>query len=80
MWCCKKNKKLMVCIPAVDLLFTYKFLSLMMQWIDGALSRGEKVEFFHDEFRCPVYVMDVVTIILALINKWNSSMEVCALN
>lgn len=46
--------------------------SLPIQWIDRALSRGEKVECFHDEFRCPVYVMDVVTIILALINKQNS--------
>lgn len=44
----------------------------MMQWIDGVLSRGDKVEFFHDEFRCPVYVKDVVAIILAVTNKWIS--------
>ncbi|KAK9273404.1 hypothetical protein L1049_018214 [Liquidambar formosana] len=46
--------------------------SLPIQWIDGVLSRGDKVEFFHDEFRCPVYVKDVVTIILALTNRWIS--------
>uniref|UniRef100_A0A6N2MGV5 RmlD-like substrate binding domain-containing protein n=1 Tax=Salix viminalis TaxID=40686 RepID=A0A6N2MGV5_SALVM len=44
--------------------------SLPIQWIDGVLSKKEQVEFFHDEFRCPVYVNDVVTIILSLINKW----------
>lgn len=46
--------------------------SLPIQWIDGVLSRGDKVEFFHDEFRCPVYVKDVVNIILAVTNKWIS--------
>ncbi|KAJ6679633.1 putative proteinD(P)-BINDING ROSSMANN-FOLD SUPERFAMILY PROTEIN [Salix purpurea] len=44
--------------------------SLPIQWIDGVLSKKEQVEFFHDEFRCPVYVKDVVTIIMSLINKW----------
>ncbi|KAK1266893.1 hypothetical protein QJS04_geneDACA000473 [Acorus gramineus] len=44
--------------------------SLPIQWIDGVLSRGEEIDFFHDEFRCPVYVKDVVDIILALIRKW----------
>lgn len=43
-----------------------------MQWIDRVLSKGEKVEFFHDECRCPVYVRDVVKIILALTNRWLS--------
>lgn len=43
-----------------------------MQWIDGVLSKGNTVEFFHDEFRCPVYVKDVVSIILALSKKWIS--------
>lgn len=46
--------------------------SLPIQWIDGVLSKGEKVEFFHDEFRCPVYVKDVVAIILALTSRWIS--------
>lgn len=44
----------------------------VMQWIDGVLSRGDKAEFFHDEFRCPVYVKDVVTIIQALTSRWIS--------
>ncbi|KAF8027015.1 hypothetical protein BT93_E0056 [Corymbia citriodora subsp. variegata] len=46
--------------------------SLPIQWIDGVLSRGDKAEFFHDEFRCPVYVKDVVTIIQALTSRWIS--------
>ncbi|XP_057980811.1 uncharacterized protein LOC131166356 isoform X2 [Malania oleifera] len=46
--------------------------SLPIQWIDSVLSRGDKIEFFHDEFRCPVYVKDVVTLILALMNRWMS--------
>ncbi|XP_020210635.1 methionine adenosyltransferase 2 subunit beta isoform X2 [Cajanus cajan] len=46
--------------------------SLPIQWIDGSLAKGEKVEFFHDEFRCPIYVMDLVSIILALTNQWIS--------
>jgi dTDP-4-dehydrorhamnose reductase len=49
--------------------------SLPIQWIDGVLSNGEPVEFFHDEFRCPVYVKDVVAIILTLINKWISEQK-----
>ncbi|XVF22601.1 hypothetical protein REPUB_Repub12eG0185400 [Reevesia pubescens] len=44
--------------------------SLPVQWIDGALSKGDKLEFFYDEYRCPVYVKDVVATILTLIDKW----------
>lgn len=44
----------------------------MMQLIDSVLLKGDKVDFFHDEFRCPVYVRDVVKIILALTNRWLS--------
>ncbi|XP_024020373.1 methionine adenosyltransferase 2 subunit beta [Morus notabilis] len=40
-----------------------------MQWMDGVLSKGNTVDFFHDEFRCPVYVKDVVSTILALSEK-----------
>ncbi|XVF73249.1 hypothetical protein PTKIN_Ptkin12aG0186400 [Pterospermum kingtungense] len=46
--------------------------SLPIQWIDGVLSKGDKVEFFNDEYRCPVYVKDVVSVILILIDKWLS--------
>ncbi|OMP00503.1 dTDP-4-dehydrorhamnose reductase [Corchorus olitorius] len=46
--------------------------SLPVQWMDGVLSKGDKVEFFYDEYRCPVYVKDIVTIILTLIDKWLS--------
>ncbi|MBA0617330.1 hypothetical protein Godav_026788 [Gossypium davidsonii] len=46
--------------------------SLPIQWIDGVLSKGDKVEFFYDEYRCPVYVKDVVAIIRTLIDKWLS--------
>lgn len=40
--------------------------------MNGVLSKGDKVDFFHDEFRCPVYVKDVVAIITSLTNKWIS--------
>ncbi|MCH94693.1 methionine adenosyltransferase 2 subunit beta-like, partial [Trifolium medium] len=43
--------------------------SLPIQWIDGALSKRETLEFFHDEFRCPIYVKDLVTVILALTSQ-----------
>ncbi|XP_078427457.1 NAD(P)-binding Rossmann-fold superfamily protein isoform X2 [Wolffia australiana] len=43
--------------------------SLPLQWIDSTLSRGHEVEFFYNEFRCPIYVKDVVNIILILIKK-----------
>lgn len=46
--------------------------SLPIQWIDGVLSKGNTSEFFHDEFRCPVYVKDVVAAILALSKRWIS--------
>ncbi|EEF50486.1 methionine adenosyltransferase 2 subunit beta [Ricinus communis] len=46
--------------------------SLPIQWIDSVLSKGEQIEFFHDEFRCPVYVKDVVAVILSLTNRWIS--------
>ncbi|XP_050237297.1 uncharacterized protein LOC126686998 isoform X2 [Mercurialis annua] len=50
--------------------------SLPIQWIDSVLAKGERVEFFHDEFRCPVYVKDVVAIILSLTNRWISGYPV----
>ncbi|KAK8963197.1 hypothetical protein KSP40_PGU012977 [Platanthera guangdongensis] len=40
--------------------------SLPIQWINSVLSCGKEVEFFHDEFRCPVYVKDVVSVISTL--------------
>lgn len=43
-----------------------------LQWIDEALSRGDQVDFFYDEFRCPIYVNDVVNVILALSERWIS--------
>ncbi|KAH9303280.1 hypothetical protein KI387_014863, partial [Taxus chinensis] len=46
--------------------------SLPVQWIDGVLSNDKEVEFFNDEFRCPVYVKDIVNVIESLIRKWNS--------
>ncbi|XP_058744042.1 uncharacterized protein LOC131616666 [Vicia villosa] len=46
--------------------------SLPVQWMDGVLSKSETVAFFHDEFRCPIYVKDLVAIILALTNQWIS--------
>lgn len=46
--------------------------SLPVQWMDSVLAKGEAMDFFHDEFRCPVYVKDLVTIIWILTNRWIS--------
>ncbi|CAD6241582.1 unnamed protein product [Miscanthus lutarioriparius] len=46
--------------------------SLPIQWMDGVLSQGQQVEFFNDEFRCPVYVKDMVDVILSLTKTWLS--------
>lgn len=48
--------------------------AFLLQWIDGVLSRGGVTHFFYDEFRCPVYVKDLVNIILALTEIWISGM------
>lgn len=39
------------------------------QWMDGVLSSGEGGDFFEDEYRCPVYVKDVVQAIQLLMEK-----------
>ncbi|XP_015948176.1 uncharacterized protein LOC107473144 [Arachis duranensis] len=46
--------------------------SLPIQWMDGVLAKGEEVQFFHDEFRCPIFVKDLVNMILALTRLWIS--------
>ncbi|KAI3756870.1 hypothetical protein L1987_56694 [Smallanthus sonchifolius] len=46
--------------------------SLPIQWMDGVLAKGQEAEFFHDEFRCPVFVKDVVNIIQILTDRWIS--------
>ncbi|GJZ11020.1 NAD(P)-binding Rossmann-fold superfamily protein [Tanacetum coccineum] len=43
--------------------------SLPIQWMDSVLAKGQQTDFFHDEFRCPVYVKDVVNIIQILSNR-----------
>lgn len=43
-----------------------------IQWMDSVLAKGEETTFFHDEFRCPVYVKDVVNIIQILADRWIS--------
>lgn len=48
---------------------------MLAQWIDSVLSKGDEVEFFNDEFRCPVYVKDVVKIIQAISHRWLSGMK-----
>lgn len=52
-----------------------KVLDIWMQWMDGVLSQGQHVEFFNDEFRCPVYVKDMVDVILSLTKTWLSGMS-----
>ncbi|KAK9749364.1 hypothetical protein RND81_02G120800 [Saponaria officinalis] len=46
--------------------------SLPIQWIDSVLAKGIPVDFFYDEFRCPVYVKDVVAVVIALASRWVS--------
>uniref|UniRef100_A0ACD5ZCN5 Uncharacterized protein n=1 Tax=Avena sativa TaxID=4498 RepID=A0ACD5ZCN5_AVESA len=46
--------------------------SLPIQWMDDVLSKGQEVNFFNDEYRCPVYVQDMVDVILSLTNSWLS--------
>ena len=46
----------------------------MMQWIDSVLAKGETIQFFYDEYRCPVYFKDLVHIIQALSIRWISGL------
>lgn len=46
--------------------------SLPIQWMDSVLGKGQETDFFHDEYRCPVYVKDVVNIIQLLTDRWIS--------
>ncbi|VAI51894.1 unnamed protein product [Triticum turgidum subsp. durum] len=46
--------------------------SLPVQWMNSVLSQGQQVDFFNDEYRCPVYVKDMVDVILSLIKSWLS--------
>ncbi|KAK4371935.1 hypothetical protein RND71_007319 [Anisodus tanguticus] len=48
---------------------------LPVQWMDSVLAKGDAMDFFHDEFRCPVYVKDLVTIVWTLTNRWISERE-----
>ncbi|XP_073027753.1 uncharacterized protein [Primulina eburnea] len=45
---------------------------LPIQWMDSVLAKGEALDFFHDEFRCPVYVKDLVNVTRILIERWIS--------
>ncbi|KAL1213625.1 hypothetical protein V5N11_000694 [Cardamine amara subsp. amara] len=44
--------------------------NLPVQWIDSSLKKGDTIDFFHDEYRCPIYVKDLVSITLRLIDRW----------
>ncbi|VVB06816.1 unnamed protein product [Arabis nemorensis] len=44
--------------------------NLPIQWMDSVLQKGDAVEFFHDEYRCPIYIKDLVSITLKLIDRW----------
>ncbi|KAL3536856.1 hypothetical protein ACH5RR_000222 [Cinchona calisaya] len=49
--------------------------SLPIQWMDSVLAKGETIEFFYDEYRCPVYVKDLVAVIQALTSRWISEVK-----
>jgi hypothetical protein len=40
--------------------------------MDSVLSQGKEVDFFYDEYRCPIYVKDMVHTISSLTNMWIS--------
>lgn len=40
-----------------------------LQWMDANLKKGEKINLFSDEFRTPVYALDIVRAIYQLIDK-----------
>lgn len=44
----------------------------VVQWMDSVLAKGEAMNFFHDEFRCPIFVKDLVAVIQMLTNQWIS--------
>ncbi|KAK1403745.1 methionine adenosyltransferase 2 subunit beta-like [Heracleum sosnowskyi] len=54
--------------------------SLPVQWLDSLLAKGREVEFCHDEFRCPIFIKDVVTIIQTLTSRWVSGLALCILH
>lgn len=43
--------------------------SLPIQWMENVLSNNKGAEFFHDEYRCPVFVQDVVKIVELVMMK-----------
>lgn len=43
--------------------------SLFVQFIDSALGSGKETTFFEDEFRCPVYVRDIVTLVRRMVES-----------
>lgn len=56
--------------PTLKVLLIYLTLITLddgLQWMDTTLAAGKKVDFFTDEFRCPVFVRDVVKVVLLLI-------------
>ncbi|CAA0813607.1 NAD(P)-binding Rossmann-fold superfamily protein [Striga hermonthica] len=46
--------------------------SLPIQWMDSVLAKGEALDFFHDEFRCPIFVKDLVAVVQTLTKQWIS--------
>lgn len=44
--------------------------SLPLQWMDKVLAAGTATDFFADEFRCPVFVLDIVLVVEALVARW----------
>lgn len=39
---------------------------LFVQWMDGALAGTEPVDFFNDEYRNPIFVCDILTVVRTL--------------
>eukprot|EP00270_Netrium_digitus_P008170 TRINITY_DN2422_c0_g1_i1.p1 TRINITY_DN2422_c0_g1~~TRINITY_DN2422_c0_g1_i1.p1 ORF type:complete len:345 (-),score=84.00 TRINITY_DN2422_c0_g1_i1:53-1024(-) len=50
---------------------------LPLQWMDSVLSQGQQKDFFADEFRSPVYVFDIVNIVLKLAAMAGENSSLC---
>eukprot|EP00891_Asterochloris_glomerata_P009011 jgi/Astpho2/9011/Aster-02678 len=43
--------------------------TLFLQFVSSALSQGKSATFFSDEFRCPIYVQDIVQILQLIVER-----------
>lgn len=49
--------------------------SLPLLWMDRVLASGQVTDFFSDEFRCPVFVLDIVHIVERIIERFGAAQQ-----